>query len=118
MFPNGWPGKGLLILRLVDSALLLYDGFPGLLAPPHSAFAVLLKASVLTGLFLLIGLGTPIAGILSAAGEIGILIAGTDQIRSTACMATIGIALAMLGPGVWSVDSVIYGRRRLDVPER
>jgi hypothetical protein len=30
-------------------------------------------------------------------------------------VASIGLSLAMLGPGAWSVDARLFGRKRIDV---
>jgi len=30
-------------------------------------------------------------------------------------LATIGASLALLGPGAWSIDARLYGRRRIDI---
>jgi putative oxidoreductase len=29
-----------------------------------------------------------------------------------------GAALAMLGPGAWSVDARLFGRKRIHIPQR
>lgn len=33
-------------------------------------------------------------------------------------LAALGAGLAMLGPGAWSVDSRLFGRKRLDIRDR
>lgn len=67
------------------------------------------------GIFLLAGLWTPVAGVLLAVTEFGIALTGTDQLRGTVLLATMGIALAILGPGSWSIDARLFGRKRLDI---
>jgi putative oxidoreductase len=115
MFPSGWPGKGLLILRLATGILLLYGGFAGLgQAHDHEIIALLLLTAV-AGIFILVGLWTPVAGVLLAIAEVFSLISGADTPRNAILMATVGISLALLGPGVWSIDALLFGRRRLDV---
>jgi putative oxidoreductase len=32
-------------------------------------------------------------------------------------LAALGAALAMVGPGAWSVDARLFGRKRIDIPE-
>jgi hypothetical protein len=32
-------------------------------------------------------------------------------------LAAVGAALAMVGPGVWSIDARLFGRKRIDIPE-
>jgi hypothetical protein len=30
----------------------------------------------------------------------------------------LGVTLAMLGPGAWSVDARLFGRKRIQIPQR
>jgi hypothetical protein len=32
-------------------------------------------------------------------------------------LAALGAALAMVGPGAWSIDARLFGRKRIDMPE-
>jgi hypothetical protein len=32
-------------------------------------------------------------------------------------LAALGAALAMVGPGAWSVDALLFGRKHIDIPE-
>jgi putative oxidoreductase len=32
--------------------------------------------------------------------------------------AALGAVLAMVGPGAWSIDARLFGRKRIDMPER
>jgi hypothetical protein len=41
-----------------------------------------------------------------------------DDPRILVCLIGINLAIAMLGPGDVSIDAVIFGRHRLDIPER
>ena len=115
MFPRGWPGSGLLLLRLVVGILLLHDGIAALMGTPHALSVWLQVIAAGGGVFLLAGLWTPVAGVLLAVTELGIVLTGTDQLRNTILLATMGIVLAILGPGVWSIDARLFGRKRLDI---
>jgi uncharacterized membrane protein YphA (DoxX/SURF4 family) len=113
MFPYGWPGRGLLLLRLVVALILIHDGmgaWRGLPLPESIAMQV---GAAIAGVFLLVGLWTPIAGVIVALSEIGIALAGTDHLQATILCATLGIALAFLGPGALSIDARLFGRKRL-----
>ena len=66
---------------------------------------------------LLFGIWTPIVGGALTALEIGILWRGTDRPEEAILCAAITLSIAMLGPGVWSVDAVLFGRHRLKFPE-
>ena len=115
MFPNGWPGRGLLLLRVVVVVILIHDGVAALIGVPQRESIVLQVIAAIAGVFLLVGLWTPIAGAIIALGETWIAIAGTGHPRGTILMATLGIALAILGPGALSIDVRLFGRKRLDI---
>src|ERR1700678_77 len=110
MFPNGWPGRALLLLRLVVGSFLIHDGIVGLLAAPQREFI-----ATIAGILLLLGLWTPITGALVALTELWVALTGTDHLRSTLLLAAMGIAIAILGPGALSIDARLFGRKRLDI---
>jgi putative oxidoreductase len=117
MFPNGWPGRALLLLRLVAGAILIYDGVYGLLGPGRIDLIVQQAIAIIAGLLLVVGLWTPIAGAIVTVLELWAIVVGTDHIRGVILLAALGAALAMLGPGVRSIDARLFGRRRLDIPD-
>ena len=70
------------------------------------------------GLFLLVGLWTPVAGTLLA-----ILASWSGFLHSRdsldwILLGTLGAALALLGPGGWSVDARLFGWKRVELPDR
>jgi uncharacterized membrane protein YphA (DoxX/SURF4 family) len=115
MFPNGWPGRGLLLLRLVTGSLVVVDGVTGLMGAPQRESVTLQVIAALAGVFLLAGLWTPIAGALVTVTELWIALTGTNHLRSAILLATMGVALALLGPGARSIDARLFGRKRLDI---
>lgn len=116
MFPNGWPGRGLLLLRASSGLLVLHHALPQLLGPAHS-FSIPLVASTIVGLLFLFGILTPMAGVALAALEIFNLYQGADHAEAAVLSAAIALSIAMLGPGVWSIDAALFGRHRLELPE-
>lgn len=74
--------------------------------------------AAIAGMFLLIGLWTPIVGALVALTELSIVLLLPQDLRLHVLQAVFGIGLAMIGPGVWSVDARLYGWRRLEIPTR
>jgi len=73
------------------------------------------------GILLLIGLWTPVAGTLVAMVKVAIAFLGVWSHSGDPWMAFIeavlGAVLAMVGPGAWSMDARLFGRKRIDMPE-
>jgi putative oxidoreductase len=70
-----------------------------------------LVASVVVLLW--IGFWTPIAGLTAAVIQIAILVLSQRLDSSSAVTAALGLSLAMLGPGAWSLDARLFGRKRI-----
>ena len=115
MFPYGWPGTGLLLLRLGVVAILTHDGIRALMGTPQLESIALHEVAAIAGVFLLVGLWTPVAGAIVALSEIWIVLTGTAHPESAILLATQGIALAFLGPGSLSIDARLFGRKRLNI---
>ena len=94
---------------------MIQDGVTAQMGRAHRESAALLISAAIAAVFLLIGLWTPIAGTLMAATQLWIAFAGTDHLRSSTLLASLGIALAILGPGALSIDALLYGRKRIDI---
>jgi putative oxidoreductase len=111
-FANGWPGFGLFIQRLVTGFVLLFHGIAPLNAAPATVLVVPQVAGAVLGLFVLAGLWTPVTGALVAVIEIWIALAGARSELSL-LLAVLGGTLAMIGPGAWSVDARLFGRKHI-----
>jgi putative oxidoreductase len=117
-FAPGWPGVGLLILRLVASSSMVARGLPGLRAAQALQPAILELAAVLAGAFLAVGLWTPVSGCLVAAFALWDLITKPGDHWSSILLGAMGVALAMIGPGIWSLDTRLFGWRRIVIRDR
>jgi uncharacterized membrane protein YphA (DoxX/SURF4 family) len=66
---------------------------------------------------LLAGLWTPIAGTLVAIAEVWITVSRqSGDPWYPVILAALGVAMAMLGPGAWSIDARLFGRKHIDLP--
>ena len=116
-FPNGWPGVGLLLLRSCLGIALIYFGIAGLAADPSQpvAFAPNLLAAA-GGVFLLTGLWTPVVAGLVALEETWKALSLYRPLGQSVLihlfLAVLAVGLAMLGPGAWSIDARLFGRKR------
>ena len=107
-FARGWPGVGLLFMRLTAGAtLILRQDAP----PLHHIIAGVV------GIFLFAGLWTPVVGTLVALDEFRQALAGND-LWIHVLLGTLGAAAALVGPGAWSLDRRLFGWRRIDPPPR
>ena len=102
-------------MRLVAGTSLVIHGFVRLLGGPSLQFMVLPVVAIVIGVLLLAGLWTPLAGSLVAALALWNIISRPGDPSACIYMATIGAALALLGPGAWSVDARLFGWKRIDV---
>jgi putative oxidoreductase len=114
-FASGWPGAGLLLMRLVAGASLIAHGLARLQTGPQTQLIAPSIFAMAVGIFLLAGLWTPISGSLAAVLGIWSTISRPGDPWAYIFFATIGAALALLGPGAWSVDARLFGWKRIDV---
>jgi len=91
---------------------LVYRGLLAVASPSPIIPVVSAAAAIL----LLIGLWTPLAGALIAATELGLAALHPDQPWVYLHFATMGAALAMLGPGGCSLDAQLFGRKQIRIP--
>ena len=117
MFPRGWPGAGLLLLRLAAGIPLLIGATSELFgAPQNGLYVAFIEIGV--GSLLVAGLWTPVAGALQAVIEVwfGFSPGGGTGVHFV--LAALGVSLVMLGPGGRSVDALLFGRKRIDIRGR
>lgn len=116
-FPEGWPGTGLVFLRAVMTVPLMQIAAGPFLSVEPLSLSLRLLTAACSGL-LIIGLWTPIAGVFMAFCELSLLCFTFGDTSLHIVLAALGAALAMLGPGAWSADARLFGRKRIEIPRR
>ena len=117
-FANGWPGKGLLIQRTLVAAILAYCLTTNLGETPAFSAVLMQLIAVGAGLLLFLGLWTPIAGAVVAFVELWVLFSRTGDPWMAGILVILGGTLAMIGPGAWSLDALLFGRKHIEISNR
>jgi hypothetical protein len=117
-FAGGWPGIGLLLMRLVGGSALVVRASSALGSNPPIEAAISSAFLIGSGVLLIPGLWTPVVGTLVALIAICQIFTRAGDPWTAIFLGTIGGALAMLGPGLWSVDARLFGWKRVEVPPR
>jgi uncharacterized membrane protein YphA (DoxX/SURF4 family) len=146
-FPDRWPGVGLLLLRVAIGSWAAIEGGAELLGGSGAGLGVAVGASVgssatvsseqawwivacaaalavVSGMALLIGFLTPIAGLavalLSGARALSWIPPPIPHLLDNPAgawfMAIVAVGVALLGPGAFSLDSYLFGRREIVIP--
>lgn len=97
----------------------MYFAIAGLSGTPSQPIAVAQNSIAAVGaIFLLAGLWTPVMGTLAALDEVWIALSLYSPWRQETWihifLATLAISVAMLGPGAWSIDARLFGRKLFD----
>jgi putative oxidoreductase len=121
-FPDGWPGFGLLWLRLGAGIALVCLAISGLFAVQEPVSIARDLVAGIAGLFLATGLWTPVIGALIAMDELWIALSAHSSHQDVQwihiLLAVLTAGVAMLGPGAWSIDARLFGRKRFDIGGR
>ena len=116
-FASGWPGGGLLAQRLLLGITQAYSCFVCMNATPACGTVVPQSIGAVAGILLLAGLWTPVAGLLVAimGAWTAFLLPASGALP--AVLAVLGASLAMIGPGAWSLDAWLFGRKHIEPPD-
>ena len=116
-FVGGRDGIGLLLMRLACGGVLMGEAVTRIWGIP-ALESFLYLALTPASLAILAGYRTRIAGAVTAALEVSLLALGEGNAVVHSLLATLGAALALMGPGAWSVDARLSGWRRIHIPRR
>jgi hypothetical protein len=96
---------------------LVHCGIAAMGAEPHTGLFALQIIGAVLGLLILGGLWTPVVGVLAGIVEAWIALSHSGTQPLAIVLATLGVSLAMIGPGAWSIDARLYGRKQLLPPD-
>jgi putative oxidoreductase len=117
-FARGWPGVGLLLLRIVAASALIHQA---IISFQHEAFSKSILLTILTlscAGALLAGVWTPFASVLALLLEARLAFVERGDPWTCILLGTLSASLALLGPGAWSIDARLFGWKRIDIHDR
>lgn len=119
MFPQGGPGLALLLLRISVATIFLTSALNAVNHSGASSIRFLYAGILIISASLSIGFLTPYLASIAFAFAIANLLAGfqSDNLVYVFAMCD-AVALALLGPGAYSVDARLFGRRVTVLPSR
>lgn len=112
-FANGWPGVGLLLQRILTGTMLVLCAIFRLTNTSVSTSMLPQMIGAGAGLLLVIGLWTPLVGTLIAILELWMAWTEVGDPSIPIMLATLGGTAAMIGPGAWSIDARLFGRKHI-----
>ena len=114
-FARGRPGVGLLLLRVAAGSSLIARSILvlGNTTTFGTGFFQLFIATA--GLLLITGLWTPVVASIMVLLELWRIISRQGDPASELLLCTLALAIALLGPGGWSVDARLFGWKRIEI---
>lgn len=124
-FPGDSPGFGLLLLRITLGITTLFKGVEYLSETNRLIFLnwIIGLFAIFVGMFLLVGFLTPIISVIVFAGNIVLISLSLINnqfilLPSEIYAIVLAIAIILLGPGAFSLDARLFGRREIIIPKK
>ena len=102
-------------MRVAAGGALLFHGVAALTAGSAPASVALHILCIAIGALLVVGLWTPVIGTFAAIDAALHALLSPADAGFYLLLATLAAALALLGPGAWSVDARLFGWRRIEI---
>jgi uncharacterized membrane protein YphA (DoxX/SURF4 family) len=125
-FPGGWPGVGLLLLRAAVGVVIVVQGAVCLVEGVNLKLGAWLidVLAIACGVSLLAGFLTSLASILASLGGAGVALSWIpapapnlfDGKLSIIFVVIMAVAIFLIGPGAFSLDARLFGRREIIIP--
>ena len=115
-FARGWPGAGLLLMRVAAGVPLIQHAASTFIGAPTIGAGIVEIIAGGAGVLLVAGLWTPLAGALVTIIELRMAFTRPGDPLIHIILASLAAGLALVGPGAWSIDARLYGGMRVDLP--
>ena len=112
-FADGWAGAGLLVQRLLVGGALIYCAISFHTDASRFGIVVLALLGAAAGALIIAGLWMPVTGIIVSADQGWIALSRPNDTLMPLVLAVLGLSLAMIGPGAWSIDARLFGRKQV-----
>ena len=99
--------------RLLVGGALIYCAVSSLTDALRFEIAVPELLGAAAGALIIAGLWTPATGIIISAVQGWIAFSRPNGALNSIVLAVLGLSLAMIGPGAWSIDAHLFGRKQI-----
>jgi putative oxidoreductase len=99
--------------RLLVGGAVIYCGISSLTDVLGFEIAVPELLGAAAGALIIAGLWTPLTGIIVSAVQGWIAFSRPNGALMPIVLAVLGLSLAMIGPGAWSIDARLFGRKQI-----
>jgi putative oxidoreductase len=99
--------------RLLVGGALIYGATSSLTDALRFEIAVPELLGAAAGALIIAGLWTPVIGIIVSAVQGWIAFSRPNEALMPIVLAVLGLSIAMIGPGAWSIDARLFGRKQI-----